>query len=233
MDNNHDSSDVSQLNADKDLMLSELDSIKTELDALMKDSETAESKPSPSVNVPSPNISSIFGNSYLIVGILFLIVFFSAAQSNIIFLRVIASVSFAIAAVALIRVLADIMYSKRSSSFELLVGGAIALILTLSLMYFWTQILEPFKLVLFWILLVLLAINAFFYILHAYFGYIQRKGETETAVTGLILIISCIIALATFAYGHVLLYVLFVVVIALFCKATIDFSKRFRVKKLV
>jgi len=221
---------IDSLSTDKDAMLSELEQIKTELDQLMKESDISPAQPKKSKNI-AKDMPPSFGNFYLFAGVLFLIMFFVTVQSESALLKIISAISFAIAALALIRVLADMMYAQKKTAFTFIVGLAVALMLTISLLYFWNQLLEPYKLILFWILFILLAINAFFFILHSYFAYIQRKGQTETSITGLILIVSLIIALATYVYGHVLLYVLFVVIISLFCKATIDFSKRFRVSK--
>lgn len=220
-----DSSSPERNAQDKEEIAAQLQDIKRELDNLLQE---ADRPSSPHAQTRTTATQPLFGNIYLFTGILFLIVFFMTAQTDSALFDLIAIVSFIIAASALIRVVADIMYTKDKSGFGILIALAATLLLTLSTLFFWNAIVKEYTTILFWLLTSILIIQTMFFVLHAYLAYMKRKARHETSVTALIVVGNILIAVATALFEHVLLYVLFVVAIILLTKASLDFAKRFQ-----
>ena len=200
-------------------LLNELEEIEQQLDGLDKVKEDVPVHP------------FLFSSLHFFTGMLFLLLFFITVGSNLPALNLVAVGSFIIAALALIRVLADITTQKITGFLMFLFLG---LLLAVGVSYYllWTQVLSSVTTLLFLVLLIIFAVEVFFYILHTYIAYFKRKSSYEAKATGVILLISLVVVLATFLYAHAILYLLFFIAVGVFAKANLDFAESLRIKKV-
>ena len=201
----------------KEDLLKELEEIEQQLDGLDDSKES------------TPVHPFLFSSLHFFTGMLFLLLFFITVSSNLPALKLVAAGSFIIAALALIRVLADIT-RKKLTGFLLFLFLGLLLAVGVSYYLLWTQVLQSVTWLVFSILLIVFAIEVFFYLLHTYIGFFKRKASYEAKATGVILLLSLVIILATFLYSHALLYLLFFIAVCVFAKANLDFAESLREK---
>lgn len=184
---------------------------------------------SPPTRLKTFNSSQSLVVSPLLSGLLFLLLFFLTLPFLNGFFTLIASIAFCLAFFQLIKFLADILLHKKTSQGFLFVG--VLLLLGASIMLFWQMILAPIKVFLLVLFGIFIVVDILFFFLHAYIAYMKRLAFKETRMTAFIMVVTLLIFSLTLLYENILLYLLLSIFVVLFSKASIDFSKRLRVKK--
>lgn len=198
-------------------LLKELEEIEKQLDGLEPKEKT-------------PVHPVLFSSLHFFTGMLFLLLFFITVGSNLPTLKLVSVGSFIIASLALIRVLADIT-KKKLNGFLMFLFIGILLAVGVSYYVLWTQVLSGVTIIVFLVLLIIFGIEVLFYMVHAYIAYLKRSSSFESKATGIILLVSLLIVLATFLYGHLILYLLFFIAVCVLAKANIDFAETLRINK--
>ncbi len=207
--------------------LRELDEVRDELKDL---SEESNSNPVPQKQPAFlPHIMT--NMPFLSITLLFLLMFFLLIQMSADLYKLIALFFLIIASLSGVQQVEQIIQNKKRSIFEVLVGFVLIFTLAISYYVVWTFIAKYFWPIMIFLGIILL-LGTFFFLLHAYIGYLKRIATYETGITALIMFSTWIAFLATLLEKSILYFLLFVVLLVLFGKASIDFSQRFRKRKI-
>ncbi|MCF7799028.1 hypothetical protein K9M74_03925 [Candidatus Woesearchaeota archaeon] len=213
--------------ATKEDFMKELEEVSEQLKNLAEETPQAD----PPQKRPAERTPHIMPSTpFLSVTILFLLVFFFLYSLPAQLYQLIAFLFLILASLSGVQYVADLLDAKKRTLYETIIGVVVIFTLAISYYMVWSFIATYFLYVMV-LLGVILGLGSLFFLLHAYLGYLRRAASYETGITALIMVGAWIAFLATILKTSMVYFLLFVVLLILFSKASIDFSERFREKK--
>ncbi|MFP4118592.1 MAG: hypothetical protein ACLFTH_00900 [Candidatus Woesearchaeota archaeon] len=197
-------------------LLSEIEELQKKLDGVIS-SKASSSRP----KSPLPHFLP-----QLLLGSVFFLITLLALSSGNRLLTFGSILPFTITLLSILYACADIFTEARDEYWHL-TGGVLVVLTSGLIMLLWERLLSSFSSILVIVFTILLVIETFWFLLHAYLGFLHGKLGRESSITSLLLAGSWILLLSFWLYPHLLLFLLVVIALIIFGKASFDFSKRF------
>lgn len=159
------------------------------------------------------------------VGLIFLGLFFMGAVFK--FSPIILTTFFIASFLGLFPFITDIFTKKEYVSLRA-IGVVLLAILSGSYVLLWDWVLNPYVDLVFLVLSLIFFLMIIFFLMHAYFAYLKRMSNDEVKLLSIIGGVTFIFFLIQLLYSHFLLITIYLILIGVFMKGTIDFTERFR-----
>lgn len=195
-----------------------LNDVKTNLEAIQKKDKK--------VKVPQALPSFFISTFQVIIGLVFLGLFFWS-KSNKGSSVLLTTVFFIIGFLGLFPFVVDVFTKKEFKSLKL-VGGFLVLILALSYVFLWLNVLSSYLFLAFLIISLLFFIGVIFFLIHVYIAYLKRIAQKEVRMLSIVGAVGFLLFLTQLVLSHFIILTLYIIVVGIFIKGLIDFTERFR-----
>lgn len=201
----------------RDELLQEIDEVQSNIESLRAQK----------AHLSTPRAMSSFFISTLqaAVGLIFLGLFFMGSVFK--FSPVILTTFFIASFLGLFPFITDIFTKKEFISLRA-VGAVVLAVLAGSYVLLWDWVLNPYVDIVFLVLSLIFFLMIIFFLIHTYLAYLRRMASDEIKLLSVIGGVAFIFFLIQLLYSHFLLLTIYLILIGLFIKGTVDFTERFR-----